>query len=563
MVFYDSGYLNIEVNSNNYQKILSVMESTGLVEYISELGILSIPATRKNARLLDDMGMIFDDSAKMFLEPKKTDITQGLYPFQREGVDFMLKTKKNVLLADSMGLGKSVQVAVYLKEDTNALPALIVCPASLKLNWEKELKRWCGIESYIIWGKSEHTLDPETFDRYKAVIINYDILGTEDKEEKEKEMARRKKMKEAGVPFRKKYIPVHGWCDVLSSVHFSTIVCDEVQFIAEGETIRARGVSQICRSLPRAKKIFVSGTPYETKTSQFYTALSLLDPEQFNNRYKFLMRYCNPKKTFFGWKFEGASNTEELRDRISSIMIRRLKKDVLTQLPPKVRSVVPLHVSYKEWSEYEVIDREFEEDIRTGKKPKAAQLGHIAHLKKGAYRAKENAVIKWVDDYLSSNDKLVLFVWHTESFERMLEEFKKYGAVGINGSTPSTERQEIVDSFQNNPEVRLFIGQIQACGTGLTLTASNATAFAEFGRSWVQHEQAEDRTNRIGQKADSILAYYLILPNSIEEDIMATLERRNKDMKLVLDGIEQDKLFESDMNEDILKNYKYRKKIDK
>ena len=348
----------------------------------------------------------------------------------------------------------------------------------------------------------------------------------------------------------------------MARLHFSTIICDEVQFIAEGETIRARGVIQICKALSKAKKIFVSGTPYETKTSQFYTALSLLDPSQFSNRYKFLMRYCNPVKTFFGWKFEGASNTDELRDKIEDIMIRRLKKDVLTQLPPKIRSIVPMHVSEKEWNEYEEIDKQFEEDIRTGKKEKSEQIGHISHLKKGAYKAKENAVIRWVNDYLASNDKLVLFVWHTESFNRMLEEFKKYGAVGINGSTPSNERQAIVDKFQNNPDVRLFVGQIQACGAGITLTASNATAFAEFGRSWVQHEQAEDRVHRISQKADSVLAYYLILEGSIEQDIMATLERRNHDQKLVLDGTEVNNLFEVDMNKDILNSYKKRKNLD-
>lgn len=844
MVFYDSGYLNIDVNKNNYKELLDILSATGVTEYLKDINVLSVPATRKNARLLSKLNLHFDESAQMFLSPKKIN-SDGLYPFQRDGVDFMLKSRNNVLLADAMGCldgetvitvnhckaskkmtiekfyrlfhrigksearikmykdepyyirsfneqyfrlgevvdvidsgykecvkvttetgkeliltpdheiytesstvkaidslgvkvlcngttkclrcgndkdlitypyakfrgyckkcmylmrdgmkfkddeihetlgkdgyiflwgkplrdykgrrwgatgipkhtyvmeqylgrflkpaeivhhidgnklnndisnlmllddasahsklhgyekyknfgfvnpkyekvvsvesvgvrhvydikvlnhnnfmanhilvhncGKTVQVAVYLREKAHSYPALIICPASLKLNWHRELKKWCDIDAYIVWGKQSNYFDEELLNKHKAIIINYDILGTEDKEEKAKEMERRRKAKEAGIPVRKKYLSVHGWCDILSNLPFSTIICDEVQFIAESETIRARGVSQICKALPKAKKIFVSGTPYETKTSQFYTALSLLDPKQFNNRYKFLMRYCNPVKTFFGWKFEGASNTDELRDKISNIMIRRLKEDVLKELPPKMRSVIPLHVSEKEWLEYEKIDKEFELDIKSGKKKKAEQIGHIAHLKKGAYKAKENAVIEWVNEYLSSNDKLVLFVWHTDSFDRMITEFKnKYGAVGINGSTPSTERQAIVDSFQKDPKVRLFVGQIQACGAGITLTASNATAFAEFGRSWVQHEQAEDRVSRIGQKADSILAYYLILPYSIEEDIMSTLERRNKDMKLVLDGIEQDKLFESDMNEDILNTYKKRKNI--
>ncbi len=715
MIFYDGQYLCAEINKGNYDKLFNLAETLGYEEYIESPKILCFAPTRRIAKELQALGLTFDESAKIFLSPKESASMAKLYPFQREGVQRMLSTKTNILLADEMGCidgeslvtvkhrgfvrklklsdfyrlfhknykynskhkyyikcsdtyiytkytmvydvidsgikncvkvtmssgkelylthdhelittlgaipaiasvgkhiycegsklsfrfgnihkevvkyveeigerhvydikcininnffankilvhncGKTVQVATYLKENKESLPALIICPASLKLNWARELKTWCNIDSYVIWGKQEQLLDSSVFDKYKAIIINYDILGTEDKEEKEKELNRRKLAKATGQPYRKRVVPVNGWCDILATIPFKTIICDEVQFIAEDETIRARGVIKICKKLHDSRKIFVSGTPYETKTSQFYTALSLLNPDKFNNRYKFLMKYCDPKKTFFGWKFDGASNTEELREEISDIMIRRLKSEVLTQLPPKIRSVVPMTVSAKDRQAYEEIDRQFEEDIRTGKKKKQEQIGHIAHLKKGAYMAKENAVIGWVKDFLDSSDeKLILFVWHNDSFNRMMDTFKSYGAVGINGSTPTKDRQTYIDSFQNNKNIRLFVGQIQACGAGITLTASHVTVFTEFGRSWVQHEQAEARNDRISQKADSVLIYYLILENSIEEDIMQTLNRRNRDMKLVMDGEKVDSVFAQDMNEDILKSYKERKNL--
>ena len=561
MVFYDNGLLNIEVDRHNHDKVLKALDQCGCVEYLEGINVASVRATKKNARLLNELGFPFHDSAKVFIEEHKEPDPAPLFPFQREGVNWMLHNPNNILLADSMGLGKTIQVAFYLKERKNAFPALIICPASLKLNWQRELKKWCDIDSYIIWGKSAQELDPDVLIENKVVIINYDILGQEDRKAKEAELRRRKEAKEAGFNVRKKAVPVHGWCEMLSRIRFSTIVCDEVQFIAEPETIRARAVSQVCRAIPSAKKVFVSGTPYETKTAQFFTSLNFLAPDMFPNRYRFLMRYCDPKKTFFGWKFDGASNTEELRGKLKGIMIRRLKEDVLKELPPKIRAVVPMTVSAKERRKYEEIDAEFAEDIRTGKKNRQEQIGHIAHLKKGAYEAKEEAVIGWVNDYLATNDKLVLFVWHKDSFERMLREFKCYNVVGINGSTPSDERQAVVDAFQKDPKVRLFVGQIQACGAGITLTAANATAFVEFGRSWVQHEQAEDRVHRIGQSADSVMAYYLILDNSIEEDIMATLERRNRDMKMVLDGKDNASVFGQDINGEVLDTYKRRKHI--
>ena len=222
---------------------------------------------------------------------------------------------------------------------------MVICPASLKQNWQNEVKKWAGLNSYILNGKTPEYFSEEFIEKYPVFIINYDILGNENKAEKKAELLRRKKAKEEGIPFRKKTIAVYGWCDELSKIPFRTIIADEVQYIAEPETIRARAVNQICSAIKKSKKLFISGTPYETRTSQFFTSLHILDPIQFPNRYKFLMRYCDPIKTYFGWKFDGLSNAEELHSMVSKFMIRRLKKDVLKELPPKIRAVVPLNAT--------------------------------------------------------------------------------------------------------------------------------------------------------------------------------------------------------------------------
>lgn len=560
MVFYDGEKLCVQLTKScDYKKVLQIAKDYES-EYLSDVGIFVFPPIKKIAWALEEAGYLFDDSAKIFLKKREIKIPDTLFEFQKEGVKKMLSMETNILLADEMGLGKTVQGAVYLALKKNSVPALIVCPASLKMNWCREIEKWTHYKTYIIDGRNPQYLTKEFIDKYSVWIINYDILGVENKKEKEEEMERRKRAKAMGYPCRKKQVKVDGWCDELIKHNFQTIICDEVQYIAEPETIRARAILQISKALQNSKKLFISGTPYETKTSQFFTCLSILDPLNFNNRYKYLMRYCDPVKTFFGWKFDGLSNADELHEKISKFMIRRLKKDVLTQLPPKIRAVVPMQVSAQERKLYDEVDWQFEQDIISGAKDKKAQIGHIAHLKQASYKAKEKAVIKWIKDYLTfQNKKLVVFIYHHATYDALMREFG-YCSVGLTGATPPNERQKVVDRFQNNEKVYLFIGQIKASGVGLTLTKASATCFVEFGNSFPQHCQAEDRVHRIGQTADSVIAYYLILPNSIEESIMQNINRRGRHIEQVMNGKSEQDFF-NDWDEDILLDWKKKRGI--
>lgn len=564
-VFYDGEMLCVQLNRNvDYNVVLNIAKESEYSQYLQDIGIYCLPPTKRNARLLYEAGYLFDDSAKPFLrtsenkqEAVSSPIPKELYPFQKEGVETLLSSNRNYLLADEMGLGKTVQALVYLKLNPKSLPAVVICPASLKLNWAKEVEKWVGVTPYILSGRKCECLTDEFVKKFPIWIVNYDILGTENPDEKAQEAERKRFCEKNGMNYKKRKLKVYGWCDEICKHTFNTIICDEVQNIAEEETLRSRAVSQICNNPSR--KIFLSGTPYETRTSQFFTCLHILDSQKFPNRWKYLMTYCNPKKTFFGWQFQGLSNGEQLHEKISSLMIRRLKKDVLTQLPPKNRIVVPMDITLNERRIYDECDRELQKAVDNHE---TNALTKLAKLKQASFDAKKRAMIQWIKDYLDINNKLVVFVYHKTAFHTLMDEFKDM-VVGINGETPVNDRQKAVDLFQLNKKIKLFVGQIKSCNAGLTLTAANATCFVEFGTTCVMHEQAEDRVHRISQEADSVFAYYLILDDSIDNVVMDVLNSRNVDMKRVLNNEANGELFkkEEDFNDIILAKYAERKKI--
>lgn len=451
-------------------------------------------------------------------------MTTALYPFQRDGVDWLIsRGKKHSLIGDEMGLGKSVQAASYLAADEKNVPAIIVCPASLKINWQREIEKWTPYEALILSGNEPYEITRSQLEKTQVIIINYDILGREKKHGKLK--------------------TVTGWVTALAELPIATIIADEVQYIASPDAHRTKCFRWLCLSSPNARRIFLSGTPYTTRTSQFFTALNLLDSETFRKRWDFYMRYCDAKKTYWGWTYDGLSNADELNAKVSRVMLRRLKVDVLKDLPPKQKIVVPLETNASDMALYA---RELA-DIRATAKIRAiseTQKGVcFAKLKRLAYHAKKRAAIAWIKDYLAVENKLVVFVYHHDAFEELMREFEKI-AVGLNGETPQAKRTEAVDKFQTDENIKLFIGQVEAAGVGLTLTAAHATAFVEFGATAVACAQAEDRVHRISQSAESVEAYYLIAPNTVEERIADTIVSRNANQKRVWDGVESDDFFD-------------------
>ena len=504
----------------------------------------------------------FEDVVKkvnLALEKKKNDINNygfpdKMYPFQKEAVAQLLKWNHSALLASDMGCGKSCMASVYLRWKPDAFPALLICPASLKTNWAVEIEKWTpGVKTYIINGRETYN-DLFVLNSAKqadVIIINYDILGVDDKEAQQREKERIKIAKENGWRYRKAFIPVHGWIEKFTEeFNIKTIVCDEVQYIESPKAIRTRAVTQIAIN-EDITKLFLSGTPFETRVSQFYTACHLIAPYMFPKEWDFKQRYCDPYFNGFGWEYKGVSNLDELRERLSTFMIRHRKEDVLTQLPKKQRIPIYFDMDAQSRASYDKM-----EDELLAQDTKVHQFSYLATMKQSLMEIKLETVVQFIKDMLEVEDKLVVFTFHTKMFDELMNVFKGQ-CVGINGSTPNSKRQGMVDSFQNDEKTRIFIGQIQAASTGITLTAAHSVIFTEWGMTCGQHKQAEDRIHRIGQEADRCVAYYLIIKDTIDEGPLETLAAHNADIEAVMDGKEDAQFV--DINESMIAKVKQRK----
>ncbi|MDP2365298.1 MAG: SNF2-related protein, partial [Ignavibacteria bacterium] len=257
-----------------------------------------------------------------------TDITipglrKALYLFQKQGVAFMELKKGRVLLADSMGLGKTMQTLAWLQlHKKDALPAVVICPCSLKLNWQKEISIWTNLSSVVWSGRNGKSTE-----NTKAVvhIINYDILAKVTKDE------------ETG----RKNVDVRS--DILA-LKVKTVIIDEAHFAKDSRSQRAKAVLALCKTAKHV--IALTGTPIVNRPVEIYNSLKAVAPQLFPSFIKFAFRYCAPHNNGFGWNFKGASNTKELHELLTStVMLRRTKEDVLKELPPKVRSIVPLEIN--------------------------------------------------------------------------------------------------------------------------------------------------------------------------------------------------------------------------
>jgi SWI/SNF-related matrix-associated actin-dependent regulator 1 of chromatin subfamily A len=424
--------------------------------------------------------------------------------------------------------GKTAQAIGYLAVNPTLRPALIVCPASLKLNWVNEIRKWgLGRERIqILSGRK-----PDGLFRSDIFIINYDILGYNQVIDEEQEIV--------------------GWYEILSDIDLKVIISDEAQFISNHKAIRTKAFKRLAKNIPH--KIFLSGTPIKNCPAEFFTVLNLLDKKSFPNRWQYLNRYCGPNSNGYATTFKGLSNEKELYRLIYPLMIRREKKDVLKELPPKQKIIVPMECDPVQLRYYEQANSEFKEWVKEAQKSLSIKE-HIEGLKQLAYMAKRNAVIKWIKDYLTSGEKLVVGAWHTRVLDDLEKEFGDI-SVRMDGSTPANKRQEVVDRFQNDDKIKLFIGNLKVAGVGITLTAASATATIELLWGPGDHDQFEDRVHRIGQEADSVLAYYLVAPDTVEEDIIDIIQEKAKMLGQVLDGESREFVDDNVLN-DLLKRMK-------
>jgi SNF2 family DNA or RNA helicase len=452
-----------------------------------------------------------------------------LRPFQAAGVAYALETKRT-FIADEMGLGKTIEALATL-EAAEAYPALVVCPASVKFNWEREIRQWLPHRSVaVLSGRTpQATADLN--------VINYDILGRLLPKDDTRQG-------EPAIP------------------RFEAVVLDESHYIKNGKVRRTQYAQTLGRGVPL--RLCLTGTPIDNRPIELVSQLEFLDRLQdFGGFWPFVERYCDPQCHRYGWDFSGATNLGELHERLRGLgYIRRLKQEVLPELRPKQRVYIPVEITNRR--EYNRVEKdtiawlgeraarqqEFLESIahlrkreqrrRMAERSQDAQewaaraetLVRIEALKQVCAQGKMAAVRDWIETFVESGEKLVGFAWHQEIVDALAKTWK---APRITGKTAAKRRQAISDAFQTDLDARLVFLNRRTGGAGLTLSAASNALFVELGWTPTAHDQAEDRCHRIGQ-ADSVTAWYLIARGTSDEDIYDLLEAKRAVVDAVTEG---------------------------
>jgi len=498
------------------------------------------PADEMNFKLLKEYGFefcfdmrktdfTFDGNNKAESKPIDSDKLVGYRNYQKEAVQFIEDNNGCCIIGDQMGMGKTIEAIGYLKLHPELRPAIIVCPAFLKINWQREIDKWLGERAVILEGRK-----PKQFHNVGIYIINYEILGY-----------RRKIKKDSYI--------IDGWYLALREMDAKAIIFDECQYISNNKAVRTKAAVKLTKSI-KSCRIFMSGTPIKNRPSEFFTVLNLVDPAHFPSRWAYLNEFCDPKNNGFGMVYNGLTNWNKLRNLINPLMIRRKKSEVLKELPEKNSILVCLSTDEKFMKKYREEDSSFKEWVKSHEKIKKAEAENfIETLKQLAYLAKRDSVIRWIENFLESGEKLVVGAYHRKVIDDIVDHFK---CDKIDGAVDMGKRQKIIDRFQSKNDCKLIVGQIKAMGVGITLTAASNMAVIEFGWTPADHDQLADRLHRIGQQADSVNIYYLIALDTVEQKIIYLLQHKSEMVNKILDGEENKKYFDPSVLNDLVSSYR-------
>ena len=415
------------------------------------------------------------------------------------------------ILADDMGLGKTTSTVIAALE-TGVNKILIVCPASLKINWEREIQNYTNRTISIIEGKNWQSAD--------FIIVNYDIL---------------KNFHE----YKKKDT-------ILMNENFDLIVVDEAHYISNSQAKRTKLLNDIIQKI--GKVWLLSGTPMTSRPINYYNLLNLVDSPVAHNWMAYAIRYCEGYQFSVGnkkvWKVTGASNLEELRDRTKSLVLRRLKEEVL-DLPDKIITPVYLRLKSKE---YENLMGEYYDWYEKSEESKSltVQFSKLMKIRQIIAQEKIKTTIELAENIIEQGKKVIIFTNFTETLNTIVSHFGK-SAVKLDGSMSKTQRQYSVDQFQENEKITVFVGNLKAAGVGITLTSAEVVIMNDLSFVPSDHAQAEDRAYRYGQK-NNVLVYYPLFENTIEGVIYDILNHK----KQVFETVMGDNEGKGDVMEEIL-----------
>ena len=421
-------------------------------------------------------------------------IKKALYNFQLEGIKFGIEHHCRFLLADEMGVGKTLQAISLAYIYRDAWPVLVVCPGSMKYNWKGEIQTWLGFKDHriCILNSSKQKISQEAY----FYIISYDLMRNVIKK--------------------------------MRQICFQFVILDEAHSIKNKDSLRAK------------RLIIMTGTPLLAKPYEGYPLLYALRPDIFCYFKKFAYRYCDPQPTPMGINWSGTSNTKELHWILSCLMVRRLKRDVLSQLPQKRRHKIQINTD--------------EKVIEQLKKTRNMVLGRKGTLECYTLtsKAKINGVKEYISDIIDAKEKFIVFAYHYEMLNSLEElcKNKKIDYIRIDGNTKQESRYEYVKKFQQLENYKVAILSIIAASTGITLTAAHMVIFAELTWTPSIMIQAEDRVHRIGQKSEFVDIQYLYGPETLDDFILDKLQKKLTIVSTTLDD-EKEK-FGVDANPDFI-----------
>lgn len=426
-------------------------------------------------------------------------IAGDLLPFQAGGVRYILE-RRRLLVADEQGLGKTVQALAAIQAD-DAFPAVVVCPASLKLNWLQEAHAWLPDRTArVLCGRGDRDYDAD------VLILNYEILGAH--------------------------------VDALIARAPAALILDEAHYCKDPRARRTKEAQRLSDALDDdALRLLLTGTPVVNRTRELVSQLRIIGRlADFGSGEAFARRFAT------------AQAQRRMHWHLRSVgYLRRLKADVLPQLPAKRRAAVPVPIANA--SDYHQAERSFlswlaeryadSDELleRIDSATRAQALVKINALRQLVGHGKADAAIEWISDFLHSGEKLVVFAEHRTVQRALVDHFG--AAVHVLGDDDADARHSAVTRFQDPAGPRLCIASLKVASHGLTLTAAANVAFVELGWTPAAHDQAEDRCHRIGQN-DSVTAWYLMAPDTIDDRMAALIEHKRAEVDAITDGRDAD-----------------------
>ncbi len=439
---------------------------------------------------------------------------------QKIAIEKLLANDK-FILADDMGLGKTTS-AVIASLESGAKKVLIVCPASLKINWDREIKNYSDRKVLIVEGRKWGS----TFDYY---IINYDIIKnyhTTDKSEDSEDYK------------------------LLVNANFDLAIVDEAHYISNTTANRTRLLNDVLEQIP--KVWLLTGTPMTSRPINYFNLLKIVESPLTLNWQSYVIRYCKGFQFRVGqrkvWNSSGASNLDELRERTKNVVLRRMKTDIL-DLPEKIVTPVFIDLESKMYKE-EMDDFTRITKDNEDKETLTVTLNRLMRVRQLIAYEKIPYTCELIDKCLEQGKKVIVLTNFTMTLEMIHEKYKK-NSVTLDGRLSKERKQEAVDRFQNEDKIKVFIGNIKAAGVGITLTAAEVVIMNDLSFVPADHSQGEDRTYRYGQK-NSVLVYYPVFDNTIEKIIYNILQRKKNVIDQVMGDGEYSESFSKDLIKELL-----------